>query len=145
MNSENNIPDTGNDNKSGSWFFTRKIYETKAEKKKDFWIGVGLFFGLNIVLALCSWGATALFFSWAYPAVYPIGGPPAPAANLVSTLSFIVSLLPWALNIGLIIYFAFTRSQIALGMLAGFGFALAIVICFGVILTIACFVNPPNF
>jgi hypothetical protein len=123
----------------------QKNYETQAEKKKDFWRGVGLFFGLNILLALCSWGANALFFSWAYPAAYPVGGPPTKIADLVRVVNLILSLLPWMLNIGLIVYFAFTRGQIALGMLAGFGIALAIVICLGVILTIACFVNPPGF
>jgi hypothetical protein len=42
-------------------WLTRKIYETDSEKKKDFWIGVGLFFGLNILLGICSWGSTVFF------------------------------------------------------------------------------------
>lgn len=124
---------------SKSKWFTRKIYETEAEKKKDFWRGVGLFFGLNILLGICSWGSTVLFFNWAYPAAIPVGGSPSPAADLVSALSCIMSLLPWVINIGLIIYFALTRSQIALGMVAGFGFALLITICLGVIFTAWCF------
>ena len=125
----------------------QKIYETAVEKKKDFRLGIALFFGLNILLAACSWGTTALFFSWAYPAVYPIGGPPAPAASLVSALTWILILLPWLLNFGLVIYFAFTRSQIALGMVAGFGIAFLLTICLGVIFTAWCFytLQPGSF
>jgi hypothetical protein len=121
-----------------SWF-TRKIYETDAEKKKDFWLGVGIFFGLNILLGICSFAATMSLFG----IIDPITGADIGPANydLYTTLNCILSLLPWILNIGLIIYFAFTRSQIALGMVAGFGIALAIVICLGTIFLVWCFVS----
>jgi hypothetical protein len=55
-------------------------------------------------------------------------------------LTLVLGLVPFVINVGLMIYFAFTRSQIALGMLAAFGAALAVVIVLGVIFTIACFV-----
>ncbi|MCC6299999.1 MAG: hypothetical protein IT314_11925 [Anaerolineales bacterium] len=115
----------------GSKWLTRKEYTDPAEKKKDFWIGVALFFVLNVVLTLCQWGLG-----------YGVTSA-APDLNASSTLGTILMwvflLLPWAINIGLIIYFAFTRSQIALGMVAGFGIALFLVICAGVIFTIWCF------
>ncbi|MCC7119111.1 MAG: hypothetical protein IT310_11340 [Anaerolineales bacterium] len=120
----------GNDDKP-NWL-TAKVYETDAEKKKDFWLGVGLFFVGNIVLTLCQWG---LIFALA--AVF--GSDPG-YSTLMTFLYYALNLLPWAVNIGAIIYFAFTRSQVALGMLAGFGIALAIVICLGVIFVAACFV-----
>ena len=113
----------------------KKIYETKAEKKKDFWIGVGLFFGLNIVLGLCSWG---VFYLFGYSGIW-FDGSTSTYSDLYAVLSCVFSLLPWVLNIGLIIYFAFTRSQIALGMLAGFGIALLIALCLGVIFAAYCF------
>ena len=113
----------------------QKIYENKAEKEKDFWRGVGLWWGLNILLALCSWGGFTLF---GYSGVM-FDGSTSTYSDLYSVLSCVLSLLPWILNIGLIIYFAFTRSQIALGMLAGFGIALLITICLGVIFTVWCF------
>ncbi|MBI3161786.1 MAG: hypothetical protein HYZ23_04720 [Chloroflexi bacterium] len=40
----------------------------------------------------------------------------------------------------MILYFAFTRSQVAYGMMAGFGSALALSICIGVVFTVWCFV-----
>lgn len=117
-----------------SWL-TRKEYTDPAEKKKDFWIGVGLFFVLNIVLTLCQWG-----LGYGAMTVAPDGfGSDDFSTTLMTIISWIFILLPWVINIGLIIFFAFTRSQIALGMVAGFGIALAIVICLGVIFTLWCF------
>ena len=133
MNIDNNIPDGSNN--SGSRWLTRKIYETNAEKKKDFWIGFGLWWGLNILLALCSWGAFTVF---GYSGIM-FDGSTSTYSDLYSVLNCVLGLLPWVLNIGLIIYFALTRSQIAVGMVAGFGVALLITICLGVIFTVWCF------
>lgn len=118
-----------------SKWFTRKIYEARAEKRRDFWIGVVLFFVLNVVLVLCQWGARFGLFAL-QPDVF---SSPSVSSSLYSILSILLTVLPWVVNIGLILFFAFTRSQIALGMLAGFGIALAIAICLGVIFTIWCF------
>src|SRR5574341_1600681 len=115
---------------------TQKVYTDPAEKKKDFWRGVGLWFGLNILLALCSWGVNAALV----PVVYPPDGSSTPLANAYPVISLILGALPLLINIGLIIYFALTRSQIALGMLAGFGSALLITICLGVVFAVWCFV-----
>ena len=114
----------------------KKIYESEAEKKKDFWRGVGLWFGLNILMALCSWGVNAALFG----VMSSPDGSSTPLSNVYPILSLILGTLPLLINIGLIIYFALTRSQIALGMLAGFGIALLLTIILGVIFTVACFV-----
>lgn len=107
-----------------------------AEKKKDFWRGVGLFFGLNIVMALCSWGASTALYNMTYTP----NGTNTQLVDVYSTVSFILGVIPLLINIGLIVFFAFTRSQIALGMLAGFGIALLLSIILGVIIAVACFV-----
>ena len=135
MNSENNSPIGLNDNENKPKWLTRKIYETAAEKKRDFWLGVGLFFLLNILLVVCQWGFSAGVYAVS-PSMVDSDFPSSP---LFSILSWALLLLPWVINIGLIVFFALTRSQIALGMVAGFGIALAIVICLGLIFTVWCF------
>ena len=136
MNSENNSPlDSNNSDGKPKWL-TRKIYETDAEKKRDFWLGVVLFFVLNIVLTACQWGLGIGLF-----AISPdIVNSDFISSPLFTILSWVLTLLPWVINGGLLIYFAVTRSQIALGMVAGFGIALVIVICLGVIFTVWCFI-----
>lgn len=135
MNSENNTPIGSGDNDSKPKWLTPKVYETDAEKKRDFWIGVGIFFVLNIVLTLCQWGVGADALT-----VSPTNGSSDfVSSTLFTILSWVFLLLPWVINIGLIIYFAFTRNQVALGMVAGFGIALAIVICLALIFTLWCF------
>ena len=99
-----------------------------AKKRRDFGIGVGLFFGLNLVLWVCGIVSTSILYLPDIP--YQIS----------DALGIIMALLPWILNIGLIIYLAFKRPQVALGMLAGFGIALAIVVCLFLIVAAVCFV-----
>lgn len=135
MDTGNKSPFDSNSNRQGSNLFKQKTYETSAEKKKDFWRGFGLWWGLNILLALCSWGLTALVYSFA---ITP-DGPVTPYYDIYSNLSCILGTIPLVINIGLMIYLAFTRSQMALGMLAAFGVALFITICLGVIFTVWCF------
>lgn len=132
---QNNAPfELAGNNGKPKWL-TRKEYTNPAEKKRDFWIGVAIFFVLNIVLTLCQWGLGAGFYTVS-PSIVDSNFPSSP---LFSILSWVLLLMPWVINIALVIYFALTRSQIALGMLAGFGIALAIVICLGVIFTVWCF------
>jgi len=115
---------------------TRKEYTDPVEKKKDIWRGVGLWFGLNILMALCSWGVNAALFS----VMSSPDGSSTPLSNVYPIVNLALGILPLLINISLIIYFALTRSQIALGMLAGFGIALLITIILGVIVAVACFV-----
>lgn len=100
----------------------------RAKKRRDFWLGVGLFFGLNIAL----WGLGALFFGVLYNVDIPY--------EVVNAISIVVSFLPYVVNIGLIILLAFKRPQMALGMLAGFGIALLIVVCLFLITLAVCFI-----
>lgn len=125
------VPTSSPDDESRPTWLTRKEYTDPAEKKKDFWLGFGLWWVLNILLTLCQWGVSIALFS--------IPSTDETLATVVSIGTMILYILPWLINIGLIIYLAFTRSQMALGMLAGFGSALALVICLGVIATVACF------
>ncbi|MCC6499291.1 MAG: hypothetical protein IT313_03380 [Anaerolineales bacterium] len=128
-------PSSDNGGSKPRWL-TRKEYTDAAEKRKDFWIGVVLFFVLNIALTLCQWG-----FGFGAATVVPEVAPPETIFTTLTTIFYwILLLLPWIVNIGLIVFFAFTRSQIALGMVAGFGIALFIVICLGIAFTIWCFV-----
>ncbi len=99
-----------------------------AKKRRDFWLGVGLFFGLNLLLWLVDIGLLALFSNANLP------------DSASSTLGMIVTFLPFVLNIGLLIFLAFKRPQMALGMLAGFGIALLIVICLALLFAAVCFV-----
>jgi uncharacterized membrane protein len=115
-------------------WLTRKEYTDLAEKKKDFRRGFWLWWGLNVLLCLTSWLVSAFVTS---PLLYSQNNLANSAAN---ALTLVLGLVPFVINVGLMIYFAFTRSQIALGMLAAFGAALAVVIVLGVIFTIACFV-----
>jgi hypothetical protein len=103
-----------------------------VRKNKEFWQGVGLFFGLNILLFVV---ISVLQIAISNSSLNSSSGA---AAILVLILGF----SPFVINIGLMIYFAVTNhGQIATGMLAGFGIALAIVICLGVIFMVACFVS----
>jgi hypothetical protein len=140
MDLGNNAPKNIREDNSRPSVFTRKIYETDAEQKKDFWRGVGLWWGLNILLTLCQWGVGFGLFTVSPDFISSDSA----SSPLFTIAGWIFALLPWAINIGLILYFAFTRSQIALGMLAGFGIALAITICLGVIFTVWCFYSLGN-
>lgn len=133
MDTGDNHANGASGNKPPSSLFSRKIYETEAERKRDRWIGIGLFFGLNILLWICQFA-----FSIGLAGLSSQGE--SDLANGISTIAAILLwLLPWVINIGLIVYFSFTRNQIALGMLLGFALALAIVIVLGLIFMVACF------
>ncbi len=111
----------------------KKVYENEAEKKKDFWRGFWIWWGLNLLLGILSTAGTVSLSSLVYNSSNA-------SSALASALSIVLGLIPLMINIGLLIYFALTRSQIALGMLVAFGAALALVIVLGIIFTVACFV-----
>lgn len=120
---------------------TRKEYAGDEDKKRDFWIGfVGWFLG-NVVLCLLQWFGSALLLGMV--GSFDQGGDVDGA--LINALSVVLAALPWVLNLGIIIFFAFTRSQIALGMLAAFGAAIALVIIVGVVTLAACFVLTQSY
>ncbi|NUM43199.1 MAG: hypothetical protein HUU38_00720 [Anaerolineales bacterium] len=112
----------------------RKIYETPGEKRKDFWIGFLGWFVLNIVMGLLGFAVSLVLTPLASNVDFET------STTIMNSLSLLVSCLPFVINIGLMVYFAFTRSQIAMGMLAAFGVVLFISICLGIIATAACFV-----
>ena len=115
---------------------TKKEYTSEEEKKKDFRLGlIGWYVG-NLALCLLQAGVGALLASWLSSSGSD-GNAPGVIENL---LTVVLYFLPWVINIGLIIFFALTRSQIALGMLVGFASAVALVILLGIIFTVACFV-----
>ena len=103
-----------------------------AKKRRDFWMGVGLFFGLNIVLWIFQiafyWLITTLDADLMY-------------SDAIGVVGLMLGLLPWLVNIGLIIFLAFKRPQMALGMLAGFGMALLLVVCLLALWIGYCFVT----
>jgi hypothetical protein len=115
---------------------TKKEYTSEEEKKKDFRLGlIGWYVG-NFALCLIQAGVSALLVSL----VSSTSSGDSAVGLIGNALTWILYLLPWIINIGLIIFFALTRSQIALGMLVGFASAVALVIILGIIFTIACFV-----
>lgn len=108
---------------------TKKIYESEAEKRKDFWLGVGLWVVLNVVFPLCGF-----IFSMELNSTGEISG-------ILSTVGRIVFMInPLLITIALVIYFAMTRSQMAFGMLAAFAVAYLLSLYLAVIAGVACFV-----
>ena len=104
-----------------------------AKKRRDFWLGVGLFFLLNIVLYGINFAVSLVLSSISLP--YE-------TTSTFNTILFnaILGFLPFIINIGALIFLAFKRPQMALGMLAGFGISLAIVVCLFLITLVVCFV-----
>jgi hypothetical protein len=111
---------------------TRKEYTDPAEKKKDFWRGFWGWWLGNGALWIVTAGVTA--------AILAAYGDNTSLNAILDTASIVVNLLPLLINALLLIYFALTRSQIALGMLVAFAVGLGIVVILGIILTVACFV-----
>jgi ABC-type amino acid transport system permease subunit len=112
---------------------TRKEYTDPAEKKSDFWKGFWLWWGLNILMWILAITLSALLTNL----LYGDNG----AYNLIGgTTLLVINFAPLLVNVGLMIYFGLTRTQIMIGMLTAFGVALAIVVA----LTTACFVMLAN-
>ncbi len=116
----------------------RAVYETKAEKTKDFFIGVGLFIGLNVVLT----GVIILLSYLASKVTTDLN------VDILDTVTALIGIvlycLPLLLNLGVMIYFGLTRYWIALGMLGTFAALLLLTVIAGVVLTIWCFVALSN-
>jgi len=110
---------------------TKKEYATREEKKKDFFLGVGVFIGLNILLYVLQF---LLMWILTLPPLSPADG-----ETLSLSLSCLAFPLQILVNIGLIIYFALTRNWIALGMLGTFGFLILLAVLAGVIFSLICF------
>ncbi len=111
---------------------TRKVYADDKEKRSDFWRGFWLWWAGNIVLSILTGGLT--FLGALLPSTMQEN------MGLVTALTWICSLLPFVINVGVIVLLALTRSQMALGMLAAFAVAFAVVLVLGVILAVVCFV-----
>jgi hypothetical protein len=115
--------------------FERRTYETRQEKRRDFWIGFGGWFAVNIALAMLTWGCTALI---SYLAANLL-----PPSNTIDTLApllvLILQIIPLLINLGGLIFLGFTRQWIALGALAAFGAALLLVVVAGVCFVVICF------
>lgn len=90
-------------------------------------IGVGLFFGLNILL-----GVLFSFFSTMVISALPVATS-STFSWISNGLGLVLAFLPFVIDILLIIYFGLTRYWIALGMLGGFAIALLIVLLLGAV------------
>jgi ABC-type amino acid transport system permease subunit len=116
---------------------TRKEYTDPAEKKRDFWKGFWLWWVLNILMWIISIALSALLANLPYGdngAYNLIGG----------TTLLVINFVPLLVNVGLMIYFGLTRTQIMRGMLTAFGVALGIVVLLGIAFTVYCFVMLAN-
>jgi hypothetical protein len=115
---------------------TKKEYTSREEKKKDFFIGVGVFIGLNVLLSVLQ---VLVMMALTY---LPLPSGDEQAISLgFSCLAYPLQILA---NIGVIIYFAFTRNWIALGMLGTFAFLILLALVAGVILSVICFASLGN-
>ena len=84
---------------------------------RDFWLGFAGVVAGNIVLFIVITATT------------PPLGSPGPVASLT----------PWILNLGALILFAIIRPRVAIGILAAYGAAFALVLCAGIFLLVLCF------
>ncbi len=108
---------------------TRKEYTTSEEKKKDFWRGFGLWWAINVGMLLVLG-----------PAIYAIWTAGVTTSILGLAGAFILPMLPFIVNIGLLIGLTMTRSQMALGALAAIAVPLVIgFIALPLITAVACF------
>ncbi|MGE5251506.1 MAG: hypothetical protein ACM3QS_14990 [Bacteroidota bacterium] len=110
----------------------KKEYTNPSEKKRDFWLGFGLWFGGNIALYI-------LIQLLLVVLALPLSAVSQQALGL-SWLFLLPSLLALLLNVIAIIYFAFTRRFIGLGMLAAFGSLLLLTICAALLFAGVCFI-----
>lgn len=110
---------------------TRKTYTTRSEKVVDFIVGFIGFFVLNGVVG----GAGSVVFNLlsATPLAFDEN-----FQTLLGFLSLALTCLPLLVNLGLIIFFAFTRYWIALGALGALAAALIVVICIAVLIGGTC-------
>ncbi len=108
----------------------RKLYESRGEKTKDFFLGVLLFVLINAI--------SAFLFSLLANQTNAQGEFTAMTGLLPNCLLFLI-------NLGLLVGFGFTRYWIALGMLGTFSFLLALSVLAGIVLGIICMLSPQIF
>lgn len=114
----------------------RKVYETRSQKVGDFFLGVGLFIAVNVVLGFILSLGAGMFSTLIYGS--SSGEPNSFMSGIASIVGLMIYALPCVIQLGLLIYFGLTRYWIALGILATFVFALLLVLlataaCFGLI------------
>ncbi len=114
----------------------QKVYATTAEKRLDFIIGLAGFFAVNLLFAGAAWGLAALSDAWS-----SAGNPS--AASTLSTVVAIVGCLPFLINIGGLVFLAFTRPWVSLGILSGYALLLLITVCAAIAFGIYCFTSSP--
>jgi hypothetical protein len=108
----------------------KKVYTTRAEKQKDLFIGVGIFLGVNVLLFMI-----AVLVATLVPR-----GRSGFEGQIFGLIPILFNCLPYLANVGLAIYFALTRSWIALGMILTLGILSLIGLLVGVIAGIVCFI-----
>ena len=110
----------------------RHTYETRGQMTAHFLIGFFGWFVLNAVFG----GALSLGMSLLSAAIPPDN---ADAQNILGYVALGLSCLSLLLNVGLLIYFGFTRHWIAFGALAAFAVVLLLILCISVIVGVLCF------
>jgi len=98
---------------------TRHSYTKRGEETDDFMVGLVGWFICNVIVG------SAVYFGPIFLTPIMVAGETDPqriaaAQNIVNLIAIELGYLSLVLNIGLMIYFGFTRYWIALGMLAGF-------------------------
>jgi len=101
----------------------RKVYTTRKVKVIDFVLGFAGWFLVNGLLYGCSILILQAMDS----------------STSDSVLALLLGLIPLLVNIAALIFFAFTRRWIALGILAAFALVLVGVLLIGIVLYVICF------
>ena len=109
-------------------------YETPQQKRRDFFIG---FFGYLAAMVLL----TACYGGVGYFLTEQGGDLSSDMQTVVGGIMTVLGCLPFLLTVSALIYFAFKRKFIALGILAFLALSFMLVIIAGIVFTIACFVG----
>ncbi len=109
------------------------IYSSDSERRRDRIIGFVGWWVANLIL----FGVVSLFGS--ITSQYD-PNQSVLQEQVITLIGFCLALLPWVVNIGGLIYFALTRSQIAVGALAAIAVLFALVVIAGVLFVVVCFV-----
>lgn len=109
----------------------RKKYLTREEKALDLVIGFVGFLVFNVVICLLLYAVGILVAIVGYE----LGG----TGELMEQVRiYITFILPWVINIGLLVFFGWWRSWIAIGALFAMGFLLMLHILTGICGIVAC-------
>jgi hypothetical protein len=107
--------------------------EERKKRVRDRWLGIGLFFGLNVIVFPLITFLLGLGLNLLSESVSEL-------QSAVNLLLMLLYFMPYVINIGLVIYLSVKRPQMALGMLIGFAISIGLVIIAGIVLLAACFV-----